>query len=230
MTQDKHGCHSDISARAAEILADLRRHTVIAEDDRVTALDESHMMYLLELGLERRPARVLEIGLGWGFSASAIQRLGCVTSHVIVEIEQGSPRALQGERNVRATAAARDALQFLWGDSSVILPGLYASGQQFDLTLIDGGHRFDDVFVDFHFSRRMATARGVVLMDDMWMPSVRTVASWIETNLSAQWTRLRTPPEASICAWEYLGTADRRSWDQFTPFEVATCRPMQDRD
>jgi predicted O-methyltransferase YrrM len=229
MTQEKHGCNSDISVRAAEILDDLRQHIVIAPDDRVTALDESHVTYLLELGLARQPTRVLEIGLGWGFSASAIQRLGSVRTHVIVELEQGSPRALQGERNVRSTAAAQETLQFHWGDSSLVLPKLHSAGQQFDLILIDGGHRFDDVFVDFHFCRRMATARGVVLLDDMWMPSVRTVVSWIQTNLFAQWTQLRTPPDLSMCAWEYLGTADQRSWDQFTPFEVGTCMPMLDR-
>src|SRR5690348_9144815 len=152
----------DMKVRAVSILEEIQRSTVIAEDDRVTALAADKALYLLELGLERRPARVLEIGLGWGFSAAGIQRLGCVQRHVIVELEVGSARACQGERNARAAVTRPGSVEIVWGDSHAVLPRLCDEGERFDLIFLDGGHRYDDVFVDFHFARRMIAANGAV--------------------------------------------------------------------
>jgi predicted O-methyltransferase YrrM len=209
---------ADVKGRAASILEDLQRRTVIAEDDRVTALDPQKTLCLLELGLTREPARVLEIGLGWGFSAAAIQSLGCVRRHVIIEVEAGSPRAIQGERNVRAMTTRPKSLELFWGDSHSVLPRLCDSSEQFDLVFIDGGHRYDDVFVDFHFSRRLVVAGAGVVLDDTSLPSVRTVVSWVETNLADQWRRLVTPGNLSLAAFEALAASDQRNWDHFIPF------------
>lgn len=211
---------TDIQRRAASILADLQRCVVIAPDDKATALDASKMLYLLALSLARRPARVLEIGLGWGFSAAGLQRLGCVQRHVIVECDLDSPRASQGERNVRAFATHPASLEFCWGDSHRVLPQLCARGERFDLVFIDGGHRYDDVFVDFHFSRRLAAPDGTVVFDDTWLPSIRTVVSWVETNLRDQWRRLPTAPDMTLAAFEACATPDLRRWDHFMPFAV----------
>lgn len=210
--------HSETQTRAVSILEEIQRQTVIAESDRVTALDPRKMLYLLELGLAREPARVLEIGLGWGFSAAGLQHLGCVHRHVIVEVDLDSARASQGERNVRAAAAG--SLELCWGDSHVILPQLCARGERFDLIFIDGGHRYDDVFVDFHFSRRLVAPGGTVVFDDTWLPSIRTVVSWVESNLADQWLRLPAAPDLSLAAFQALTATDERRWDHFTPFGV----------
>ena len=208
----------DVRAQAALILEDLQRRVVIDADDRVTALAPEKTSYLLELALTRRPARVLEIGLGWGFSAAGLQSLGCVRQHVIVEFDVGSARATQAERNVRAITTRPQSLEFWWGDSHCVLPRLCERGEQFDLIFIDGGHRYDDVFVDFHYSRRLAAAGGSVVLDDTWLPSIRTVVSWVETNLADQWRRLQAPSDLSLAAFESLAVSDGRRWDHFTPF------------
>lgn len=213
--------HSDIQTQAASILEDLQGQVSIAEDDRVTALEPRKMLYLLELGLTRRPAAVLEIGLGWGFSGAGIQHLGCVQRHVIVELDTGSARALQGERNVRAITSRPESLEFCWGDSHSVLPRLCAAGERFDLVFIDGGHRYDDVFVDFHFSRRLVAPGGAIVLDDIWLPSVRTVVSWIETNLADQWEGLATPPDLTLAAFTARAMQDLRRWDHFIPFNVS---------
>lgn len=209
---------SDTKARAVSILERIQRSTLIAEDDRVTALAADKALYLLELGLERKPARVLEIGLGWGFSAAGIQHLGCVRRHVIVELEAGSARASQGERNARGAVTRPGSLEIIWGDSHAVLPRLCDAGERFDLVFLDGGHRYDDVFVDFHFARRMIATNGTVVFDDTWLPSIRTVVSWVETNLAEEWQRLPAPPELSLAAFESSGASDPRRWDHFVPF------------
>jgi len=208
----------DVRARAASILEDLQRRVLIEADDRVTALTAEKTSYLLELALTRKPARVLEIGLGWGFSAAGLQSLGCVRQHVIVEFDVGSARATQAERNVRAITPRPQSLEFCWGESHFVLPRLCERGAQFDLIFIDGGHKYDDVFVDFHYSRRLMAAGGCVVLDDTWLPAIRTVVSWIETNLAEQWRRLTVPPGLSLAAFESLAVPDGRRWDHFMPF------------
>jgi predicted O-methyltransferase YrrM len=210
----------DVRARAASILEDVQRRALIDEDDRVTALEPQKTLYLLELALRRQPARVLEIGLGWGFSAAGLQSLGCVRRHVIVEFHANLPRSRQGEHNVRAITTRPQSLEFCWGDSHSVLPRLCERGEQFDLVFIDGNHRFDDVFVDFHFTRRLAAPEASVVLDDTWLPSVRTVASWVETNLADQWRRLPAPAGLSLAAFEALAPRDPREWDHFVPFGV----------
>jgi predicted O-methyltransferase YrrM len=212
--------HCDVQARAASILEDLQRRTVIPEDDRLTALAPRRMLHLLELALTREPERVLEIGLGWGFSAAGIQSLGCVRRHVIVDVDVRSPRTSQGERNIGAVTTRPQSLEICWDDSHLILPRLCAINEQFDLVIIDGGHRFDDVFVDFHFVRRLIAPGGSVFFDDATWPAVRTVVSWIETNLPDQWRRLPIPTGVSIAAFEAQRVPDRRNWDHFIPFAV----------
>ena len=208
----------DGPAQAALILEDLQRRAVIDADDRVTALAPEKTAYLLELALTRKPARVLEIGLGWGFSAAGLQSVGCVGQHVIVEFDVGSARATQGERNVRTITPRPQTLEFCWGESHCVLPRLCERGEKFDLIFIDGGHKYDDVFVDFHYSRRLVAAGGSVVLDDTWLPSIRTVVSWVETNLSDQWRRLQTPSGLSLAAFESLAVPDGRRWDHFMPF------------
>jgi predicted O-methyltransferase YrrM len=210
----------EVQAQAALILEDLQRRVVIDADDRVTALAPEKTSYLLELALTRKPARVLEIGLGWGFSAAGLQSLGCVRQHVIVEFDVGSARATQAERNVRAMTTHPESLEFCWGESDRVLPRLCDRGEQFDLIFIDGGHRYDDVFVDFHYSRRLAAAGASVVLDDTWLPSVRTVVSWVESNLADQWRRLQAPSGLSLAAFESLAVPDGRRWDHFGPFVV----------
>jgi len=208
----------DARAQATWILENLRQRAVVDENDRVTALAPEKTAHLLELALTRKPARVLEIGLGWGFSAAGLQSIGCVKQHVIVEFDVGSARAIQGERNVRAITPRPQSLEFCWGESHFVLPRLCERGAQFDLIFIDGGHKYDDVFVDFHYSRRLMAVGGCVVLDDTWLPAIRTVVSWIETNLAEQWRRLTVPPGLSLAAFESLAVPDGRRWDHFMPF------------
>lgn len=211
---------AEVQIRAAAILSEIERRAVIAEDDRVTALDPSKFLFLLELALRREPARVLEIGLGWGFSAAGLQSVGCVKKHVLVEYDADSARAIQGESNVRTISPRPQSLEFCWGDSHVVLPRLCAGTERFDLVLIDGGHRYDDVFVDFHFSRRLVAPGASVVLDDTQYPAIRTVVSWIETNLADQWRRIPSPYNLTLAAFEALPAADARRWDHFVPFVV----------
>jgi Methyltransferase domain len=127
----------------------------------------------------------------------------------------------QAEANVRGFVTDESKLHILWSDSNMALPQLCQAREVFDFVLVDGDHRYDTVFVDFHFVRRLVRPKAVVLFDDMWMPSIRTVVSFIQTNLGDQWERLRTPSGLSFAAFQCAGAPDCRHWNHFVPFQVA---------
>jgi hypothetical protein len=49
---------------------------------------------------------------------------------------------------------------------------------------VDGDHRFEGVFLDLYFMTRLVRPGGLVVVDDMWMPAVRTAVAYVERNLA----------------------------------------------
>lgn len=72
--------------------------------------------------------------------------------------------------------------------SSIALPQLVTDGFVADAALVDGSHRFHEVFVDFYFLRKIVRPGGLIIIDDDWTPSVRTAAHYYEQNLG--WTTI----------------------------------------
>jgi hypothetical protein len=62
---------------------------------------------------------------------------------------------------------------------------MVSEGRAFDLGFVDGDHRFEGVFLDLYYMTRLVRPGGVVVVDDMWMPSVRVAVSYAERNLGA---------------------------------------------
>jgi len=58
-------------------------------------------------------------------------------------------------------------------------------------------------------------ARSVVVLDDLWLPSVRCALRYLEAN-RADWRRLPSPAR-DACVLEKIGL-DRRAWDHFVRF------------
>lgn len=52
-----------------------------------------------------------------------------------------------------------------------------------DAAFVDGSHHFYNVFVDLHFLGEIVRPGGVVLLDDVWWPSVAAAVAYFETNL-----------------------------------------------
>ncbi|MGF1559026.1 MAG: hypothetical protein ACFCUL_08055, partial [Flavobacteriaceae bacterium] len=51
-----------------------------------------------------------------------------------------------------------------------------------DFAFIDGGHKFDDIFIDFYYIDLLLNIEGYVLFHDSWMRSTQHVISWIKNN------------------------------------------------
>jgi hypothetical protein len=72
-------------------------------------------------------------------------------------------------RSARLDTVARLVLQ----PSSMALLQLIAERFTADAAIVDGGHRYHEVFVDLYFLRKIVRPGGIIILDDHWWPSVR---------------------------------------------------------
>jgi predicted O-methyltransferase YrrM len=139
-----------------------------------------------ELAIAEGAERTIEVGLALGMSAlfltqAVLPRGG---RHTAIDPFQQESWNGAGLRTLRE-AGVEDVVEVIEEESQVALPRLVAEGREFDFAFVDGDHRFEGVFLDLYFMTRLVKPRGLVLVDDMWMPAVRTAVAYIERNLGA---------------------------------------------
>lgn len=120
-----------------------------------------------------RTERTLEVGCG----VSTIVFAAAGTSHVAI-----SPAPDEFERILQYCAAIgvdTRRVDFRQGSSAEVLPAL---DDEFDLALIDGAHSFPHPVVDFHYVSRLLRPGGVLLLDDVPIPSVGLVYRFLVTE------------------------------------------------
>ena len=148
------------------------------------SIERDHGEALRELAIAESAERTLEVGLALGVSAlflcqAVLERGG---SHVAVDPFQRESWNGAGLRTLRDAGLAGD-VEVIEEESQLALPRLVGEGRQFDLAFVDGDHRFEGVFLDLYFMTRLVSPGGVVVVDDMWMPSVRAAVAYVERNL-----------------------------------------------
>jgi predicted O-methyltransferase YrrM len=141
---------------------------------------------LRDLATAERAERTIEVGLALGMSAlfmsaAVLPRGG---RHVAIDPFQQESWKGAGLRTLR-DAGVYEIVEVIEEESQLALPRLLAEGRRFDFAFIDGDHRFEGVFVDLYFMTRLIEPGRLVVVDDMWMPSVRTAVAYVERNLGA---------------------------------------------
>jgi predicted O-methyltransferase YrrM len=141
---------------------------------------------LRELAMAEGAARTIEIGLALGISAlfmcQAVLEGG--GRHTAIDPFQEESWNRAGLRTLR-DAGVTDVVDVIEEESQLALPRMVSEGREFDLGFVDGDHRFEGVFLDLYYMTRLLRPGGVVVVDDMWMPSVRVAVSYVERNLAA---------------------------------------------
>src|ERR687891_2565196 len=126
----------------------------------------------------------LEVGLALGMSAlflcQAVASRG--GRHTAIDPFQRESWNGAGLRTLRE-AGVEDLVDVIEEESQLALPRLVAEGREFDFAFVDGDHRFEGVFLDLYYMTRLVRPGGLVVVDDMWMPSVRTAVAYMEKNL-----------------------------------------------
>ncbi len=116
------------------------------------------------------------------------------------------------------------------------LPELLARAHRIDAAFIDGSHRFDDTLLEFYFIDRMLAEGGHVTIDDIGLPAVRKVVTYVLRN-----KRYRIVPRYSMTSphrfrslrriMRAIGRAPgeiRAAWMPFGHFRCCTLQKVAD--
>ena len=130
---------------------------------------------------------VIEVGLAYGSSALAIGEALCLTggtevSHVVIDPFQATAYDNVGWDALNAAGLAAQTT-FIGEASSSALARLVGHGFTADAALVDGSHRFHEVFVDLYFLRKLVRPGGLIILDDAAWPSVATALRYFDLNL-----------------------------------------------
>lgn len=199
----------------AQLGVDGQRH-ILHKDTKVPPEEG---MWLYEQCRTSKPERSLEIGLAYGFStlfflaALARNNFG---HHSAIDPYQNSAWHGIGLSIINALAPP-GRFRFIEDTSVSAAVQLEREGLPYDVIFIDGGHRFEEVLVDFFLYAQLCKVNGLVILDDTWMSSVKTVASFVRSNRS-DFAEVRTPVQ-NLCVFQRVGK-DEREWHHFRRFVV----------
>lgn len=177
--------------------------------DETTRISAEAGLSLYELCKSRDARATLEVGMAYGFSTLYFLAAGC--THTAIdpfELTRWHGIALANARKLGVP------LEFIAESSFNALAQLAASNRKFDVILIDGNHRFDDVLVDFTLSALLCDIGSVILLDDLWMPSISLVREFIRENRK---DFLELTSHQRFALFQKL-QEDGRSWDHFSDF------------
>ncbi|SCK08757.1 class I SAM-dependent methyltransferase [Streptomyces sp. WMMB 322] len=158
-----------------------------APDHATVSLPERDCDQVRDLLADEQACTVVEIGLAYGGSALAIGEalLGAGTRaprHVVIDPFQYTVYDGVGWELLRS-AGLDGVAELVTEPSQRFLARLADVGFAADAAFVDGSHHFHNVFVDLHFLGGIVRPGGVVLLDDVWWPSVGAAAAYFETNL-----------------------------------------------
>jgi len=123
--------------------------------------------------------KTLEIGFAWAKSGSYIMAAS-MSKHVAIDpfqkyYENG------GLANIERLGLS-DNLEFYRDYSHFVLPQLASKNRQFDFIFVDGGHLFENIFVDMYFSDLLLEPGGYLILHDTWLRSTCITAAYLRKN------------------------------------------------
>lgn len=139
---------------------------------------------LYDLVRALKPDKTLETGMAYGISTLFIcqaHRDNGAGRHTAIDPFQEQTFKSIGLANIER-AHLKDVLRFYQAPSDEVLPQLCAQHERFDFAFIDGDHHFDHALVDFFYIDKLLNLGGHVAFDDLWIPAVRRVASFVLKN------------------------------------------------
>jgi predicted O-methyltransferase YrrM len=124
--------------------------------------------------------RTIEIGCAQGISSlficDAIKDYSN-SEHIIIDPNQSTEWNSIGIKNLQKCNFTN--FRPIEKPSEVVLPQLLSSGNKYDFAFIDGWHTFDHTLLDFFYLNRMLKIGGIIVIDDVGMPSVKKALRYI---------------------------------------------------
>jgi predicted O-methyltransferase YrrM len=144
--------------------------------------DEGKALY--DLVRRTVPRHTLEIGMAYGLSSlficQALRDAGGGT-HVAIDPFETTRWQGIGMRNLQR-AGLDDLARLAEAPSHEALPELLRAGRTFEVVFVDGNHRFDYTLLEFQYLDRMLPPNGCMVFDDIDLPAVRKVLTYVLRN------------------------------------------------
>lgn len=153
-----------------------------------------------ELMARTLPEEAVTLETGLGVSTVLFGLWGCRHTCVVADVEEVERlRAYCSDRSIDMTPVT-----FEMGHSEDVLPGLALGAV--DLVLIDGGHGFPTPIIDWFYGCRTLNVGGVVIVDDMQLPTVSDYLgryleldpSWVSVAREPKWAAFRRSSAAPL--------------------------------
>jgi predicted O-methyltransferase YrrM len=132
-----------------------------------------------------QPQVSLEVGCAYGVSSlyicEALRQVNA-TKHIIIDAYQHEIFDGIGLANLQR-AGYNDLISFFETLSFKSLTYLTEERTMIDFAFIDGQHTFDHVLVDFFLIDKLLKPGGIVVLDDVSFPSIRSVCRYVLLNL-----------------------------------------------
>jgi predicted O-methyltransferase YrrM len=201
-----------------EVLRTILSSKSVVTDDGITRPLHSNISKeegnFLQATIKRLQPRVsLEIGCAYGVSSlyicEALREVNA-TKHIIIDPSQHFPHGKGphsgwegiGLANLRR-AGYWDLIDFHEVPSYQCLSRLTDERMRIDFAFVDGCHTFDYVLVDVFFIDKLLKPGGIIILDDLSYPSIRSVCRYILSNLRYQ---CAGPPLQEPPAWKKLAS------------------------
>jgi predicted O-methyltransferase YrrM len=192
---------------------------IIPEERRATSIRRDQAEYIFEF-LKARPInRTLETGFAYGCSTAHIMA-ATAAPHIAVDAYEEGYENL-GLANI-TRMGLQHRLQFIRLPSHVALPRLLADGVAVDFAFIDGGHKFEEIFIDWYYISHLLNRNGCVMFDDSWLEATQMVVDFIRRNRPD--FREIAVPIGQLYLFEKIAK-DKSDWKDFRPFSTERGAP-----
>lgn len=195
-------------------MTDIYQKLEIPAEDKNTSITEIQAEWIFSFLKSKNISQTVETGFAYGCSTAYIMS-ATAAPHIVIDPYQDLYKNL-GLKNIESLGLT-SKLRFEKDLSLNVLPKLLFEGIRCDFAFIDGGHRFDDIFIDWFYSDLLLRENGYIMFHDTWLPSTRHVASFILNNRN-DYKQILTPIR-NIFLCQKIGT-DSRPWDHFNDFCV----------
>ncbi len=152
---------------------------IIPKKNRVSSISQEEAWYIYSFLRQKKIKLTLEVGFGYGYSAAYIVS-ATKKQHVVIDPFQSRYNYL-GIFNIKKLRLFHK-IKHIPNYSHAALPQLVKQKKTYEFIFIDGGHLYDQVFLDFYYADLLTSRGGYILFHDVWMQSTQFVISWIRTN------------------------------------------------
>ena len=184
----------------------------VKPEEKNTPITKEEGKFLYDFLKRKKIKKSLETGFAYGHSTAFI--ISATKSHHYAIDPFEAQYGNWGIKNIKKLKLNK-YLKHLEEHSHSALPKLLAKGEKIDFAFIDGGHWFDDIFIDFYYIDLLLNKGGHVIFHDSWLRPTQITVNWILTNKS-NYQQIKSPIE-NLVIFKKIGR-DKRKGFHFNEF------------